>query len=107
MELYIDSSDWVMTPNVYSMGLFADGGIMATKPYICGSNYILKMMNFKKGPWCDVMDGLYWRFIDKNRIFFKKNPRLNMMVSLFDKMKKEKKDKKLSKASEFIEGNTS
>ena len=50
MELYIDSSDWVMTPNVYSMGLFADGGIMATKPYICGSNYILKMMNFKKGP---------------------------------------------------------
>ena len=48
MELYIDSSDWVMTPNVYSMGLFADGGIMATKPYICGSNYILKMMNFKK-----------------------------------------------------------
>ena len=107
MELYIDSSDWVMTPNVYSMGLFADGGIMATKPYICGSNYILKMMNFKKGPWCDVMDGLYWRFIDKNRIFFKKNPRLNMMVSLFDKMKKEKKDNILSKASEFIERNTS
>jgi len=107
MELYIDSSDWVMTPNVYSMGLFADGGIMATKPYICGSNYILKMMNFKKGPWCDVMDGLYWRFIDKNRTFFKKNPRLNMMVSLFDKMKKVKKDNILSKASEFIERNTS
>lgn len=107
MELYIDSSDWVMTPNVYSMGLFADGGIMATKPYICGSNYILKMMNFKKGPWCDVMDGLYWRFIDKNRAFFKKNPRLNMMVSIFDKMKKVKKDNILSKASEFIERNTS
>ena len=107
MELYIDSSDWVMTPNVYSMGLFADGGIMATKPYICGSNYILKMMNFKKGPWCDVMDGLYWRFIDKNRGFFKKNPRLNMMVSLFDKMKKVKKDDILFKANEFIERNTS
>ncbi len=107
MELYIDSSDWVMTPNVYSMGLFADGGIMATKPYICGSNYILKMMNFKKGPWCDVMDGLYWRFIDKNRAFFKKNPRLNMMVSLFDKMKKSKKDNILFKANEFIERNTS
>ena len=65
------------------------------------------MMNFKKGPWCDVMDGLYWRFIDKNRIFFKKNPRLNMMVSLFDKMKKDKMDNILSKASEFIERNTS
>ncbi len=106
MELYIDSSDWVMTPNVYSMGLFADGGIMATKPYICGSNYILKMMDFKKGAWCDVMDGLYWRFIDKNRAFFKKNPRLSMMVALFDKMKKQKKDLILSKANEFIERNT-
>ena len=95
-----------MTPNVYSMGLFADGGIMATKPYICGSNYILKMMDFKKGAWCDVMDGLYWRFIDKNRTFFKKNPRLSMMVALFDKMKKQKKDLILSKANEFIERNT-
>ena len=106
MELYIDSSDWVMTPNVYSMGLFADGGIMATKPYICGSNYILKMMDFKKGNWCDTFDGLYWRFIDKNRGFFKTNPRLNMMVSLFDKMKKERKDKILDKANQFLKENT-
>ena len=106
MELYIDSSDWVMTPNVYSMGLFADGGIMATKPYICGSNYILKMMDFKKGEWCDIFDGLYWRFIDKNRGFFKKNPRLNMMVSLFDKMKKERKNAILLKAEKFLEENT-
>ncbi len=106
MELYIDSSDWVMTPNVYSMGLFADGGIMATKPYICGSNYILKMMDFKKGEWCDTFDGLYWRFIDKNRDFFKTNPRLNMMVSLFDKMKKERKEKILQKANKFLKENT-
>ncbi len=106
MELYIDSSDWVMTPNVYSMGLFADGGIMATKPYICGSNYILKMMDFKKGTWCDTFDGLYWRFIDKNRLFFKKNPRLNMMVNLFDKMRKDRKDTILSKANEFLAENT-
>ena len=91
-----------MTPNVYSMGLFADGGIMATKPYICGSNYILKMMDFKKGPWCDIMDGLYWRFINKNRSFFKTNPRLNMMVSLFDKMNKQKKNSIIDKAESFI-----
>ena len=106
MELYIDSSDWVMTPNVYSMGLFADGGIMATKPYICGSNYILKMMDFKKGDWCDTFDGLYWRFIDKNRSFFKTNPRLNMMVSLFDKMNQDRKKKILLKANQFLEENT-
>ena len=106
MELYIDSSDWVMTPNVYSMGLFADGGIMATKPYICGSNYILKMMDFKKGNWCDTFDGLYWRFIDKNRNFFKTNPRLNMMVSLYDKMNQKRKKTILSKANEFLKENT-
>ncbi len=106
MELYIDSSDWVMTPNVYSMGLFADGGIMATKPYICGSNYILKMMDFQKGDWCDTFDGLYWRFIDKNRSFFKTNPRLNMMINLFDKMKKDRKEKILLKANQFLKENT-
>ncbi len=106
MELYIDSSDWVMTPNVYSMGLFADGGIMATKPYICGSNYILKMMDFKKGNWCDTFDGLYWRFIDKHRSFFKTNPRLNMMVSLYDKMNQERKEMILSKANRFLKENT-
>jgi deoxyribodipyrimidine photolyase-related protein len=95
-----------MTPNVYSMGLFADGGIMATKPYICGSNYILKMMNFKKGNWCDIFDGLYWRFIDKNRAFFKTNPRLNMMVNLFDKMKRDRKDIILFKADNFLKNHT-
>ena len=51
-----------MVPNVYGMGLFSDGGIFATKPYICGSAYFLKMMDFKKGDWCEVMDGLYWEF---------------------------------------------
>ena len=58
--------------------------------YICGSSYFMKMMNFKRGPWIDIMDGLYWRFINKNRKFFQTNPRLNMMVVIFDKMKDEK-----------------
>ena len=47
MEMFVDSSDWVMVPNVYGMGLFSDGGIFATKPYICGSAYFMKMMDFK------------------------------------------------------------
>ena len=106
MEMFVDSSDWVMSPNVYGMGLFSDGGIFSTKPYICGSSYILKMMDFKRGEWCDVMDGLYWRFINKNRNFFKKNPRLSMMVSTFDKMNSERKKMILSKANEFIKSNT-
>jgi deoxyribodipyrimidine photolyase-related protein len=106
MEMFVDSSDWVMVPNVYGMGLFSDGGIFATKPYICGSSYILKMMDFKKGDWCNTMDGLYWRFIDRNREFFLKNPRLSMMVSVFDKMKEERKKLILSEADKFIKANT-
>jgi deoxyribodipyrimidine photolyase-related protein len=64
------------------------------------------MMDFKKGNWCDIFDGLYWRFIDKNRDFFKTNPRLNMMVSLFDKMKIDRKEKILSKANQFLSDHT-
>ena len=106
MEMFVDSSDWVMVPNVYGMGLFSDGGIFATKPYICGSSYFMKMMDFKKGEWCNTMDGLYWRFIDRNRKFFLKNPRLSMMVYVFDKMKDERKKMILSEADKFIKLNT-
>jgi len=106
MEMFVDSSDWVMVPNVYGMGLFSDGGIFATKPYICGSSYFMKMMDFKKGDWCNIMDGLYWRFINRNRNFFLKNPRLSMMVRIFDKMKVDRKKMILSAADKFIKQNT-
>ena len=106
MEMFVDSSDWVMVPNVYGMGLYSDGGIFATKPYICGSSYFMKMMDFKKGDWCNTMDGLYWRFINRNRKFFLKNPRLSMMVRVFDKMKTDRKKLILSEAEKFIVKNT-
>ena len=64
------------------------------------------MMNFKKGEWNDIMDGLYWRFINKNRQFFKKNPRLAMMVTVYDKMNEERKIFITKKANDFIKSNT-
>ncbi len=91
MEMFIDSSDWVMGPNVYGMALFSDGGVFATKPYICGSNYYRKMGKFKKDKWCDAVDGLYWQFIDKHKAFFFKNPRLSMMARSIEKMDPERK----------------
>ena len=106
MEMYIDSSEWVMVPNIYGMGLFSDGGIFSTKPYICGSNYLIKMTDFKKGQWCDIVDGLYWRFINKNRDFFLSNARLAMMVRIFDSMKNERKSIILDSAERFIEEHT-
>ena len=52
------------------------------------------------------MDGLYWRFIDRNRKFFLTNPRLSMMVRIFDKMKIDRKKMILSEADKFIKQNT-
>ncbi len=103
MEYYIDSSDWVMVPNVYSMSQYADGGTFATKPYIGGSNYIKKMSHYKEGDWCDIWDGLYWRFIEKKRELFENNYRMSMMVKLLDKMDKEKKEKIFKAAEKFLE----
>ena len=93
MELHIDAYDWVMVPNVYGMSQFSDGGIMSTKPYISGSNYILKMSDYKKGEWCDIWDALYWNFINENRDFFKKNPRTSMMINMYDRKPEEMKRK--------------
>ena len=107
MEMYVDSADWVMVPNVYGMGTYADGGIFATKPYICGSSYMLRMSNYKKGEWCDVVDGLYWRFIEKNRDFFTGNPRLALMPKSLDKIDPERKKRIFLKAEEFIKNHTS
>ncbi len=102
MELFIDAYDWVMVPNVYGMSQFADGGLMSTKPYISGSNYVLKMSNYKKGPWTDIWDGLFWHFIDKQRAFFLKNPRSSMMVRLYDKKSPEKQETHLRDAADFL-----
>ena len=102
MEMFVDSSDWVMGPNVFGMGQFSDGGIFATKPYICGSNYMLKMSNYKKEPWCLSIDGLYWRFIDKNRDFFSKNPRMRLSIGSYDRFSQEKKTELHQAAESFI-----
>ena len=102
MEMFVDSSDWVMSPNVFGMGTFSDGGIFSTKPYICGSNYIIKMSNYKKGNWSDIVDGLYWNFIHTNKDILAKNPRMGMVMMSYRKLKEDRKDYLLKIANEFI-----
>ena len=104
MCMYVDSSDWVMSPNVYGMGLMSDGGVFATKPYICGSNYLVKMSDCykKREDWCETMDGLYWRFVDKHRDFFAGNARLSMMLGTLDRMDADKKQQRFALAEAFI-----
>jgi deoxyribodipyrimidine photolyase-related protein len=103
MEMYIDSADWVMEPNVYGMSQYAVGDLFATKPYIAGSNYMRKMSHYPKGDWCDIMDGLYWRFIDEHRTTFANNPRMAFMLKNLDKMDLEKRERIFKAADDWQE----
>ena len=81
MEMFIDSYQWVMVANVYGMGLFADGGIFSTKPYISGGNYIKKMSNYSNSKiWENTWTELFWSFLFKHEQYFKKHPRLAMLI---------------------------
>ena len=104
MEMFIDAYDWVMVPNVYGMTQFADGGLMTTKPYISGSNYLMKMSDYEKGEWQPIWDGLFWRFMHEHRTFFLSNPRIGMLVHTFDKMSSDKQNAHLSNANNFLKG---
>ncbi len=93
MEMYIDAYDWVMVPNIYGMSQFADGGVFATKPYISSSNYILKMSDFERRPWCDKWDELYWEFLEKHEEKLRKNPRMGLMMKQLERRREKKSEK--------------
>lgn len=103
MELFIDAYDWVMVPNVYGMSQYADGGLIATKPYISSFNYIRKMSDFAEGEWCRIWDGLYWRFIYEHRDLFEKNPRMKVMIHQIHHMSREKLKRHLAIADAFLD----
>ena len=76
-ERFVDAADWVMQPNVVGMALYADGGIMATKPYAAGGAYISKMSDHCRGCRYDPKartgedacpyTTLYWDFLDRHQ----------------------------------------
>ncbi|MDP1609404.1 MAG: cryptochrome/photolyase family protein [Chlamydiales bacterium] len=97
MQYFVDAYDWVMVPNVYGMSQYADGGLITSKPYISGSNYLLKMSDYKKGPWSDLWDGLFWRFLKKHKNLISNNPRMKMLLAFLKKNETEI-NKKITKA---------
>jgi len=102
MELFIDSYDWVMVPNVYSMSQHADGGLTTTKPYFSGSNYIIKMSHYKKGHWSEIWDALFWRWIIKNQEKLAGNHRWSMMCKNAQRMDEAKKKQHIATAEAFL-----
>ncbi len=103
MELFIDSYDWVMVPNVYAMSQNADGGLITTKPYFSGSSYLKKMgYDDLEGDWCDTWDGLYWRWINLHQEELAKNPRWAMMCAMARKMDAQKMQNHMTQAERFL-----
>ncbi len=102
MEMSIDSYDWVMVPNVYSMALYADGGLITTKPYISGSAYIIGMSNYKKGEWSEIWDALFWNFVGNHYEALSREGRLGYIGLMYKKMNKEKKEAHIKRAREFL-----
>ena len=88
LSVYTDAYEWVELPNVSGMALFADGGIMASKPYASSGAYINRMSNYCKECHYDVKEKigkkacpfnyLYWNFLDRNREKLSSNPRLGL-----------------------------
>jgi len=88
LSVYADAYEWVELPNVTGMALFADGGIMASKPYASSGAYINRMSNYCKDCHFDVKEKigkkacpfnyLYWNFLDRNRKKLSSNPRLGL-----------------------------
>lgn len=107
MEMFVDAYDWVMVPNTYAMSQHADGGLITTKPYFSGSNYIRKQSNFSGRDttgedWEAVWDGLYWRFIHLHRDELAKNPRWATMCRTAERMDEAKMKRHLANADAYL-----
>lgn len=94
---FVDGYPWVMTANVIGMGLHADGGIMATKPYVSGGAYLKKMTNFcgdcvydpkvRVGDRACPFTAGYWSFLHEHREDFRGNHRMSTALRTLDKLK--------------------
>ena len=110
LGVYADAVEWVQLPNTRGMSQWADGGIVATKPYVSSGSYIHKMSNYcetciydrtkRIGEDACPFNSLYWNFLDDKKTHFSKNNRMAMMLRLLDKIpaleKQEIKERALS-----------
>ena len=113
LGIYVDAVEWVQLPNTRGMSQFADGGKIATKPYVSSGSYINKMSNYcddcyynkkeKIGEKACPFNSLYWNFLDDKREKLNTNFRMKMMYSLLNKIKPEDLYNLKSRAKDIIE----
>ncbi len=108
LGVYIDAIEWVEMPNTRGMSQFADGGLIATKPYAAGGNYINKMSDYCKHCHYDVkqkstasacpFNSLYWGFMIRHREVLAKNPRIGMIYGSWDRKSPQEQEATLARA---------
>jgi deoxyribodipyrimidine photolyase-related protein len=113
LGIYVDAIEWVQLPNTRGMSQFADGGKIATKPYVSSGSYIHKMSNYCDGCHYDKkkkfeddacpFNSLYWNFLDEKQEKLSSNFRMKMMYSLLNKMSSEDRSKIKEKANHIIQ----
>ena len=112
LAVYADAYEWVEAPNVIGMSQFADGGIIASKPYVSSGSYINKMSDYCKGCHYKVtaktgetacpFNVLYWDFLIRHEERFRGNPRMGQMYRVWERMDEERRDTVLSDAAEVL-----
>ena len=112
LSVYADAYEWVELPNTHGMTLYADGGVLGSKPYAASGNYINKMSNYckdckynvkqKEGDDACPFNYLYWNFFLKNQKKLEKNPRLWTVFSNIKKMSGEKKKQIQKDSKKFL-----
>lgn len=113
LGIYIDAFQWVEITNTRGMSQFADGGIMATKPYVSSANYINKMSDYcnscfydpkkRTGKKACPFNSLYWNFHIKHEDKLRNNPRIGMVYRNLDKMSEAEKMNIQNQAGEYLE----
>ncbi|MEW9921211.1 cryptochrome/photolyase family protein [Marimonas sp. MJW-29] len=113
LAVYADAYEWVEAPNVVGMSQFADGGIIASKPYVSSGAYINRMSDYCKGCHYSVskktgegacpFNLLYWHFLDRHRERFEGNPRMAQMYRTWDRMDEERRETVLREAGEWLD----
>lgn len=113
LGIYVDAIEWVEMPNTRGMSQFADGGIIATKPYSSGGNYINKMSDYckhchynvreKVGEQACPFNSLYWHFMVRHRERFGNNHRIGMIYRNWDKQDKRQQQQVLERAQWCID----
>ncbi|NIY70918.1 cryptochrome/photolyase family protein [Marivivens donghaensis] len=112
LSVYADAFEWVEAPNTIGMSQFADGGIIASKPYVSSGAYIDRMSDYCKGCAYKVKEKtgedacpfnlLYWYFLDRHRQRFENNPRMGNMYRTWDRMDEDRRKTVLSDANAWL-----